>query len=469
MKKKNLKLFMALAVVALLTIAGGNLFAAPYFFISPQKQATANQYYGDADNFISPRYFNDMEFSKWFGVVSFQTEEFEKHSGATEMIQVGLAAKFGNIYTALYYGGNTMARPTDTYAVNREGRRSYPDFPALYNLDGTTPKLPHNEGAVLIGVNDMGFRLSYVHEHRKHNFKNIDIGNVLYSTYLNEYGHINPEIAWGMTRDLIPGRGLTPHIYVDMDFFRDYYKYNTQATVGEVIGRSNNEFNLGLTVASGGVTLFEKNNFNIGLDLWYTMGLGFINNEYQHEGQVRKYKGYYSGSINDMAEITGINNHNITPYLYAYWDNEKIALSAELGLDFGFGGYKESDMQMNSAGTLEKDGPETKYSLFSFIPTLDLGLQWTVVPEKFFINVGSSIGFFDLELNKVTIDEDKIVHNVFEGAYTRLMLGFNINPTINLGFQAMAGVDIDTNNISTFRTTGEGLAVFSKIMATLKF
>ena len=45
MEKKNKKLFvvtpfMALAMIALLTVAGGSLYATPELFTSPQKAAT---------------------------------------------------------------------------------------------------------------------------------------------------------------------------------------------------------------------------------------------------------------------------------------------------------------------------------------------------------------------------------------------------------------------------------------------
>ena len=489
MEKKIAKLFMTAVVITLITVAGGNLYSAPYFFTSPQKMATASQFYGDADMFIDPQYFNLVDLNKWFGVVSFQTDDFLNHSGATAMAQLGFAAQFGNIYSALYYGGDTLAIPFQNYTINKDGKRVYSADPALLN---TRNSVPHNEAAVLIGVADMGFRLSYVHEYKSNKLKDVIISGVDTAKYTDEYGHINPEIAWGMAKELVPGRGIKPAVYLDLDFFRDYKRTDT-STVGDVIAHSNNNFGVGLTAKAGGFTILEKNNFEFGVDLWYILGLTFFNNEYHYQDSsspyaIAKYKGNYNGISDpsnagfDMAEIKGVNYHSVLPFLYTCWENERIALSAELGLNMDFGGYREAELTMltDGTGTLQKDGADQKNSMFSFYPTLDLGLKWAIVPEKFFLNAGSSIQFFDVVTERASVDTyandvktgDTIkgVSNEFIGASTQLMLGFTFNPTKNLGFQAMSGVDFSTNNVNTFSNSSlSGLAVFSRIMATLKF
>jgi hypothetical protein len=129
---------------------------------------------------------------------------------------------------------------------------------------------------------------------------------------------------------------------------------------------------------------------------------------------------------------------------------------------------------------LVKDGDEENVSIFSFNPILRLGLQWAIVPDKFYLNAGSSIEFFRLGLETTTTDNYtqgtkndgstvEAIDRSFGGASTKLMLGFTVNPTANLGVQAMSGIDT-SNNVSVFSTSASsGLAVFSKIMVTLKF
>ena len=130
-------------------------------------------------------------------------------------------------------------------------------------------------------------------------------------------------------------------------------------------------------------------------------------------------------------------------------------------------------------GETNKEGDTVATRTFSFAPSLSLGFKWAIVPEKFFLNGGGSIGFFRddtftqpglLSFATTTEGDDKDINNTFGAARSTLSLGFTFYPIPNLGFQAMAGVDIETNNVSTFDTSAaRGLFAFSKILVTLKF
>ena len=481
--EKISKLFMAAAAITLLTLAGGNLYASPYLFTSPQKEATATQFWGDADFFISPSGYTNVEFDKWFGAVSFQTEF---NSLTTNMMQLGFATRFSGLYLGAYYGGNTFAMARDVTYDEEDGKRVYrnPSYIDVKSFAGT----PHNEASLLIGVADMGFRLSYVHSYRSFKRDDFNVGAAApytnYKSYKDEYGSINPEIAWGMARELIPGVGLQPHAYIDLDFFRDYRISDNGS--GEVIDHSNNEFTLGFTAATGYLSFFNQNSFDFGLDVWYTLNLKtFGNKRSTAPGDIVSFKGKYTSEVDPNDPTLGnyydisYNGHWLTPYLYAGWSGEKLELSAELGLEFGLSGRKNRGLIFS--GSDERwSGNDTKAFGFSFVPTLNLGLKWGIVPEKFFLNAGSGISFFYLGINKATVDTYvnnnksgdtvKTTNNSFDGASTRLMLGFTFYPTVNLGVQAMSGVDISSNNVNVFNTnTAAGLAVFSKIMVTVKF
>jgi len=492
MEKKNTKLFMAAALIALLTVAGGSLYASPSLFNSPQKQATATQFWSDADLFLSPKSYTGVEFDKFFGAVSFQSDMFT--ASPTQMMQLGFATQFGGLYTALYYGGNTFGAFPDEIYQEKDGKRIYPG-PGLPSLFKNAMNHPHNEVAVLIGIADiMGFRISYVHSYRSRKLTDFYADGDLYDSFTDEYGSINPEIAWGMAKPFLDN-GIQPHVYVDLDFFRDNRKYDEGD--GELIVKrkngpnspgtsSNNEFTLGFTAALGGFSLFEQNGFDFGIDLWYTLSLKTFNNEYTpdpDDPSIVAYKGKYHqvgntpDSDNDYYRV-GYNDHLVTPYLYASWSGGKLKLSAELGLGLGFTGEKGTQFDMTGNAPV-KDGFDFSAFTFSFNPNLDLGLQWAIVPDKFYLNVGSGIKFFDLAVKTSTIDtydagdKDgdpvKEVDKTFGGAVTSLMLGFTFNPTVNLGVQAMSGIDINTNNVNVFKTDATGLAVFSQIMVTLKF
>jgi len=512
MNKKNTQLFMAAALIALLTLAGGTLSADPKLFTSPQKEATATQFWSDADLFLSPTGYTAVEFDKFFSAISFWKDFLTNNQGnpvaPTNMLQLGFASQFGSVYTAVYYGGNTLRFPEESYQeVN--GKRKYtesttnsPNSPFTLIRDNY---LPYNEASVLIGVADMGIRLSYVHNYRSRKLTDFFINDDHYKNSAVASGSINPEIAWGFAKELIPDRGLQPHLYVGLDFFRDYLEYDVGD--GRVIDRSNNEFKLDVTAAMGSFSLVKQNGFDFGVDLWYTLDWRAFNNEYNPKdwddttdpanprwvpraGTVVKYPGVLQGTGPAAYYRMGYHSHELTPYLCASWSGNRLELSAELGLGLGFNSEKGTQFDMSDGmlvgDKLEKQGLDFDAFTFAFFPTLDLGLKWAIVPEKFFLNVGSHIELFTVSVKTSTDktyiadqqdgDTEKNIDKAFGGANTRLLLGFTFNPTANIGLQAMSGVDINTNNINLFNATSAtptvpavGLAVFSKIMVTLKF
>ena len=474
MKKMSAKLLLAAVLFILLSLNGANLFAENtrlFLFTSPQRYATANQFWSNADLFLSTRGYSSVGYNKFFSTVSFQSPAFDIQ---TQMVQIGVAAKFNDLYTALYYGGNTFAEfKRNTYIEDRDGKIIYAGLPAI----SLSPS-PHNEASVLFGIADMGFRLSYVHTYRSVKLENIfeKTASKTYNSYTEEYGSFHPQIAWGMTKNLISDKGLKPHVYLDLDFFKDY---KAEDISGLEIARSNNEFTLGLTAVSGYFSLFEQNGFYFGIDLWYILNLKMFNNEYTTgPGTVVTYKAKYinSGDLFSKYYRTAYNAHSLTPFLKTAWTGEKLKLSAELGFRLGLMGEKGSDFDLSSS-TPVIDGADFSVLAFTFIPTLDLGLQWAIVPDKFFLNAGSNIKFFTMGLNTTNIEQysggtasgnnEKAIVNVFDGASTSLMLGLTFNLTNNFAVQAMSG--INTDNTVKFFDTLSGLAVFSNIMVTIKF
>ena len=481
------------ALIALLPLAGLSLYGeSPHFIESPQRIATAGQFFSDTDLFMDPHSYADLEFGKWFGAISFHGNHDDFRN--TSMAQLGFAVKFGGLYMGLYYAGNTWnIQPHEYMEINEpagffpsvKSMRSYTDLP-LYV--GSAANTPRNEASVLIGFADMGIRLSFISTHWSRKLDEDFKANAnYYKSFSTEKGSLNPEIAWGMARELVDGRGIKPHAYVDLDIYRDYVKYerytSASQTAGEYIGNSDNHIKLGFTAALGGFSLLNQNDFDFGVDLWYTLGLTMYDNEYNYTAsgiyQIGKnLKGRYDGT--NMTEESE-HNHLITPYLYASWSGEKLALSAELGLEFGFGGNKTTAKALktgNDDGTLVKDGPDDSTSYFAFSPVLSVGMKWEIVAGKFFLNAGGGIGLGILKfttsetVSYVQDVEDassavKKIENTYEPASTALSIGVTLNPSVNLSVQAICGVD--TGNIVTVFKDGSGLAVFSGILVTVKF
>jgi len=515
---ENKKRFIAAVVITLLLAAGGSLYASPFLFTSPQKAATSSQIWSDVDKFISVGKYAQVDFDRWFGAVSFSNGDFP-HSTLTRVAQFGFATKLDSLYIAFYYGGNGLNLPLHTYREDADGKKIYTENSSLYlPTTGTSVPYPYNEFSLLLGVADMGFRLSFATDYRSREEKDFAVGTSTltdYSSFIDEDGSLNPQLAWGMTKALIPNVGLRPHVYLDFDFYRNSTKFDRGSGIefgGNQIGTvpnptpppanepvysnfSSNHLGLGLTAAAGGLSLYKDNGFDFGVDLWYFLNFRLFDNQYSTApGELVDFKGKFRNiqslpvDPSDLSQgyyilyffDTDYSNHRLLPEVYASWSDEekKLALYAKLGLGLTLNSSTISVMDLQPTGAV-KQGPETITTTFSFNPTLDLGLQWAIVPEKFFLNVGSKISFLSFDLKSGVTDEysndtkgDNTVtdiNNSFGQAATELKVGLTFNPTENLGFQAMCGVNTTTNNVSVFDTSASGLAVFSKIIATVKF
>ncbi|MCL2762875.1 MAG: hypothetical protein FWD36_06705 [Treponema sp.] len=510
--------FVLTMAAALLLIAGIGLYAAgpevaPQFVKSSERQASAGQFWSDPDMFINPKLYTEVDFDKWFGFIAFSPFNNLSHSA-----QFGVATQFGDLYTALYYGGNMwrlgahsyIEEEADFYNMGKKTVKRYASEAQINRLNSSTQKSDiYNEVALLFGIADMGFRLAFASDFQARSVNEdfmvggsaTDPSARFYKNFSDAKGWLTPQLAWGMTKGLTD-RGIQPHVYVDFGFNRDYRKYEqykyAQINIAdendppdlvdkyysaEVIERSNNSFNVGLTAAAGGLSLVEQNGFTFGLDLWYVLGLTTYNNEYNfgnpdEPGSGKNYKGKYTTG-GSLAEEGG-HGHNVIPYLYAFWEGGKVKLSAELGLNAGFGGSRHLGLKADNSGKLIQDGPADKTGYFSFNPTLDLGMQWAIVAEKFFLNAGCGIDFGGptLSTTKTEIYTDGKKENIpvatkkereFDGAATTLTLGVTFNPVKNIGLQAMCGVSTSNNGINVFSDSADGLFVFSQILAIIKF
>ena len=502
-------MYMA-AIIALLLIVGWNSYAeSPDFIKSPQREATADQLWSDSDFFMDPRGYVNLEFNNLLAVVALQGNHADFNN--TRMAQFGFGARLPGLYAGLYFAGNTwklqdhnyleMSEPAETFFHSAKTIRRYGSLPVY--LAGASR--PRNEISVLIGAADMGFRLSYVTTlwSRKLNedFKvTSTTPNSYYKSFQAERGSINPELAWGMTQDLITGWGIKPYVSVDVDFGRNYLRYEqyttADTTAGEYINNSENYIKVGLTAKMGAFTLISQDGADFGFDLWYTLGLTMYDNEYNYKDAAGMYqvgnnlKGTYNirstvdengdtVDIRDIAEKSDMD-HTVTPYVFASWSGEKLSLGAELGLELGFGGGKNTSLILKDDYTdaLVKNGMDTARSYFAFNPVLSVGMQWEIVARKFFLNAGGSVGFggftftttesaeYVQDIKADHLDVKAIDHS-FTPASTTLSAGVGFNPTENLGLQAMCGVG--AGNVINVFSTGNGLVVFSRILILSKF
>jgi len=141
-------------------------------FLSPQGESTQGLILSDADNFMRPDAFSDVNFNKWFGMTSF----------ADEKLTIGYATKLGGggegeeaktpIYVGLLYRGSFWAKATShPYEESRVGswngdpKNDVRQYAVLPSVGNDLNAIPYNQVALLIGLENMGFRISFIGNH----------------------------------------------------------------------------------------------------------------------------------------------------------------------------------------------------------------------------------------------------------------------------------------------------------------
>ena len=515
------------AAIILALLAGGGLYASPLLITSPLKTVTVGKYSGDADNFLSVRSYSDLEFDKWFSALSFASGisgYFSAIGGNVpdEMAQLGFAARFGSIYTALYYGGNAWKNfgigyqaNTHDYTLLNVGGKTIRHYLGEHNLgnfglnSSSRENVLYNECALLLGIGDlMGFRLSYATNYQSmelSDFATVYSGTTEYhKSFLDKSGYINPGIAFGLARELVPGRGIKPELRLDPMLFYNFRKGENyigsigSATGGQEIYRSGNKFFLELAAALGGFTLKRINDFSFGLDFEYGMVFEtWFNNEYSYKdasgmSHVKKLNANRYGADNFQAEIGSI--HTLNPSLTASWEGDRLSLASGLGLVMVITDRNQTRLgfQLDSLGNLTGDlvnhNEDEKISAFEFAPAIDLGMRWALIPEKFFLNAGGKIelgrlitrsietkmynqGTQTSEFTRIENTLDAKGSRVSDGASSSLFLGFTFIPFTNITLEAQAGI-AGNNSISVFNTNygpSGGPVNFFTILATVRF
>jgi len=508
MANKCKMLFVTTALTVLLP-AGGGAYANPLFIVSPQKDATAARFTSSADDFISVRNYAGLDFNKWFGVVSFRGNMPEANYPSnkkytTDMAQFGFATRFGSVYTGLYYGGNALTNlgkglsnsnifNYSEQEVDGKTMRVYNVFP---KLETSRDYLIRNEAAVLIGVADMGFRLSYLTSHQSIRIDedfavNTNGTTTLYKSFRTDFGYINPELAWGMTRELIPGIGLKPELKVDVNLFRNYEKneqYDSSGSSnGPEIVLSGNTLTLGINAVLGGFSLKKINDFNLSADFEYGYKLKFgVDNEFSYRDannkyQAKKFKGLIRNSKQYGDDVDNI--HTFIPSISASWHGGGLSLSSRLGVELTASFLQQTTLGLKKGGEgdLVKDGQAVTINTFTVTPALDLGMIWSIVPDRLNLNMGGKLAFgapsFTVR-NEKWYDQgeedaskaQKIIQDNFTngGATTKLFLGVTVSPIKNIALQAVCGVDTG-NSISLFNINTTGFLYFANILATVQF
>ena len=480
------------ALCLMITVAGAWAQNLPAnIWASPQSNTTEGRYRSNADNFIRPDQYTGVGFNKWFGMVSF----LQDTSTAEAIATAGFAAKVSKVYIGAFYSGNFWAgKPVNNYTEEEPATvpsggsagKVYDVYNNNINVGGATN--PVNNAAVLIGVADMGFRLTYRTNYQLFKKSDIVTGNYLYNNYRIERGYIAPQTAWAMAKDLTKN-GIRPYATFDLVFDRDYQKTETAGPdgadiTGEKIGYSLNHIDPSFAAGLGGYTFLNKDGFRLSFDLDYVLTFNIYDNEYSYiengEYKTGKIKGEYSPATIDYVEKSLVSNL-VTPSLSGQWGKDRLALRFKLNLPLTFQSYDQNVMSLNGS-ELVYDGASNSEFTFIFRPDVRLALQYKIVPDRLTLNAGARIQATAITVNTTDqknyaagnkVSARKLHQDSYgSGFVSRFHLGAAFNFTENAWVEATTGVTNaygNTGTIEVFGTGQNGLFSFGSILAGFKF
>ena len=485
---KNIFLILTLLLtMAIIELQAQNL--PGNIWTSPQSITTEGRFRSDADNFIRPDSYARVDFDKSFGMLSFLWDD----ATFDAIMTAGFAAKAGKLYIGSFYTGNFWTgAPANNYIEQELAEvPSGGSAGTVYNVYNTPSAggatNPVNNAAILIGVADMGFRLTYRTNYQSFNESNIVTGSQLYKEYRIERGYHAGEFAWAMAKDLTQ-KGIRPYASIDLIFNRDYQRTETagvdsDGNTGAKTGYSLNYFAPEFSIGMGGYTFYNKNNFAASADIDYVLSLNIYDNEYWYEdNNVNKtgaIKGIYSPGNNPYMEKFFVSNL-ITPSMSGSWNKERLMLRFKFNLPLLFCGEDQNAMDINSSGALIYHGSSKSISTFTFRPDLRFAMQYFIIPDRLILNTGARIQ--TTAITKETVTEtnynngsktatQKLHQDVFgSGFVSQFNIGLAFYLTENFRVDATTGIMRAYGNQETIELFAPGgLFSFGRILVSLKF
>jgi hypothetical protein len=496
---------------------------------SPQSTATSGRIRSTADNFIRADAYSDVKFDKFYAMMGYQN--------APGQANLGFAAKAGNMYIGTYYGGTFWANiPNTTYTeksgawlneTNKSGVRYYteatttitpaPAAPAsptttsstLPSFIDTTGKAignePSNNLSLLIGIADMGFRLSLYTNKRVFSDNDFVLVRTLdgvpapttpyvyYKSYETESGVVIPQLLWSMAKNLT-SNGIKPYAAVNLAFTKNYIKQSLyDDTSGSWVADEEIKYSDINTVATiyaglGGLTLLNKDGFRFSADLDYVLGLTSHDNEYNYEDSSGKnkiktgFKGTYNADTEKFAEKS-VTSHTITPSLSGQWSGGLLAFRFKFNMGVPITETLSTGKALNTDakdGSLVKSGTDSKETSVGFNPDLRLAAQWKIVPNLA-LNLGGRINFNTLkttttEGKKYTKDKEDdnssfktVATSNPTGITNSLAIGVTFNATDNLTFEVASGASNGKINVFGAADSTNGLFYFTNLLVSLRY
>jgi len=485
MKNKVFTLALLMLLTTVVGIWAQNLPAG--LWTSPQSTTTEGRFRSNADDFIRPDAYTGVKFNKWFGIVSFLND-----AAMGPIATAGFATKASNIYIGTFYSGNMWSNaPINNYTEEVPNTipnggiadKTYSVYPFAPSAGSSSN--PVNNVAVLIGVADMGFRLTYRTNYQSFKERDIVFLDQLYKNWHVEWGYIAPQIAWAMAKDLTKN-GIRPYAAIDLIFFRDYQKTETSGhdslgISGEKIGNSLNHFDPSLSLGLGGYTFYNQDGFKASADFDYVLTLNIYDNEYSYNDggnyKTGKIKGTYSPGSFPYNERSFISNQ-LTPSVSGSWSKDALALKFKFNMPLTFSNEEQNGMDLDNSKKLVYHLDSNSTSTFTFRPDLRLAMQYKIIPNRLTLNAGAKIQAtaikfetvykknYEYGAKKASKKEHKdAVNGNFASQFS---IGPTFNFTENAWVEATTGVkEIAGDSFDVFASGG--LFSFGSILLAFKF
>jgi len=437
-----------------------------------------------ADSYMEPQWYPGVGLEKFYAQAGFRNDEAD----------LGFAAKTGGLYLGVSYNGHIFRQInigyTESEVTSFNGSpKTVKQYVVTPNLTG--PDGPSHDIGILIGVADMGFLLGFNSTYQLFEVREDTlIGGNEYKSYKAEYGALTPMFKWGMAKDLT-ANGIRPAISVSLGFNTDsiqserYYSSGASYPTYNIITGSSgygtdNYTDLEIAFNLGGYTLLSKDNgFSLSVDFDYLLRSTIYGDNQNSRGTgatvyTFKEQGRFNGATDFDTDIKDAR-HTIAPVLQVLWDSEKIGLGARLHLPVVIDSEEYTNNDITYAATtytLDKNGTSKKTSVL-FAPRLRLGGQYRLVPNKFNINMGASIGLStasqsDAENTPNGGKTTKTVTPGTSGTSAAFSIGATLFLTDNVSVDANTGVS-NVRTFNFFTNTVGNIFTFSRLLLMIKF
>ena len=499
--KKILIGFLALA------IAGGSAFAqagtftelpAPSGFItSPNSWTTFGNITYGWTNIMSPAWHTAAQFDNWFGFASFQD---------TDRYAMAYATRIAGMYFAAYAGGTGFGGFRDRNITRAmipgdAGGSSWVADDAAEREFGTQAfgwGNNNNRVAILLGVADMGFMLSYATTVSSFNVNSDSqiTGFFGQTVFVNEmsavYGMRQISLGWGMSRNLDPVWAIRPNAEIRLNFARNMAQlreFDEDAPAPTLLDNrieySANYVQPELEVSTGWVNFVTTDSgWQIRGDLQYIIGFRVFSNDFSFvnaEGRIQtgNISGTWAGG--DFVERSWMN-HSIRPRIQLNWAGERINLSTRLVLGNVINTSEANARDLDAYNNItSSDGENVSVFTYQFLPTLELAVRWFAIPDRFTLLAGGAyhVGNITrtvtettaLDANGNNAGTTTLTNTTFATAVAELRVGATFHFNQNFAIDASTGVANagQDGTVNIFGSGPNNLFTFGRIMGVLSF